>query len=66
MSVIDTAFEKLDMTAADSDSDNEQGYTVEPLLEAKDPYLHRALPYMIGSNAFMQDDDVGLLDMPSG
>ena len=64
--MIDTAFERLDMPAGDSDSETEQSYVTEPLLEAKDPYLPRALPYMIGSQAFMQDDDVGLVDMSSG
>ena len=52
----------------DSDSEDEERdrYRPEPILEAKDPYLHRPLPYLIGSQAFAQDDDVGLIDLPSG
>ena len=32
----------------------------------QDPYITRSLPYVIGTPAFMQDDDVGLVEMPSG
>lgn len=33
---------------------------------SQDPYISRPLPYIIGSQAFYQDDDVGLVDEPSG
>lgn len=33
------------------------------MLEAKDPYIFRPLPYLIGSQEFMDDDYVGLGDL---
>lgn len=35
-------------------------------LFSQDPYIGRSLPYIIGTQAFYQDDDVGLVDEPSG
>ncbi|KAL5013278.1 hypothetical protein ScPMuIL_007548 [Solemya velum] len=63
VNVIDQAFEFLDTNAGNSDSDDEEGtYKVGLLLEAKDPYLHRALPHLIGSPEFLQDDNIGLTE----
>ena len=44
--VVDSAFEKLDTAVVDSDSEDEDGYRGEPILEAKvdielDRYTHR-------------------------
>ena len=33
-----------------------------PTLEAKDPFLHRPLPFVIGTRPFMDDDFIGLFD----
>ena len=33
------------------------------MLEAKDPYIFRPLPFLIGTADFMQDDYVGLGDL---
>ena len=37
----------------------------EPILEAKDTYALRPLPYRIGTAAFLAEEDVGLGDFPS-
>ncbi|KAK3087963.1 hypothetical protein FSP39_012876 [Pinctada imbricata] len=64
--VIDKAFDQLDSHAADSDSeDDDTAYRVDPILEAKDPYLSRPLPLMIGEPKFMEDDNVGLMEVES-
>ncbi len=66
INVLDTAFEELDANAGNSDSDDEDATykaVLEPILEPKDLYAHRALPYLIGSPAFMQDDSVGVAEI---
>ncbi|XP_041473372.1 WASH complex subunit 2-like isoform X11 [Lytechinus variegatus] len=65
INVLDTGFEHLDANAGNSDSEDEDPTykAVDPILEAKDMYGHRSLPYIIGTPAFMQDDDVGLMDL---
>ncbi len=40
-----------------------EGY--EPILEPKDPYGLRALPFRIGTVDFLNEDNVGLEDLPS-
>ncbi|XP_006815327.1 uncharacterized protein LOC100375570, partial [Saccoglossus kowalevskii] len=66
LSVLDNAFDKLDIKAGNSDSeDDDVAYKNDPILEPKDLYAHRPLPYLIATPAFMQDDDVGLGDIPS-
>ncbi|XP_055871827.1 WASH complex subunit 2C-like isoform X4 [Biomphalaria glabrata] len=61
--VIDCAFEKLDTKVVDSDSEEEENNGhADPILEAKDPYANRLLPYLIGTPQFMEDDNVGLTD----
>ncbi|XP_041123962.1 WASH complex subunit 2 isoform X2 [Polyodon spathula] len=64
--VLDSAFEQLDMKAGNSDSEDEEANDrVEPILEPKDLYVDRPLPYLIGSQLFMEQDDVGLGDLSS-
>ncbi|ELT97183.1 hypothetical protein CAPTEDRAFT_196064 [Capitella teleta] len=66
LNVIESAFEKLDINDANSDSDDDDSpYKNDPILEPIDPYIGRSLPYIIGTQAFYQDDDVGLVDEPS-
>ncbi|KAK3804199.1 hypothetical protein RRG08_012079 [Elysia crispata] len=61
--VIDSAFERLDTTVVDSDSEEEDNaYKAEPILEARDPYITRPMPYLIGTPQFMEDDNVGLTE----
>ncbi|XP_029925809.1 WASH complex subunit 2A isoform X2 [Myripristis murdjan] len=64
--VLDSAFEQLDIKAGNSDSEDEEATDkVEAILEPKDLYVDRPLPYLIGSQAFMEQDDVGLGDLSS-
>ncbi len=57
------------MSAAVIDSDEDEvsvsGFSPEPILEAKDPYSLRPLPIMIGTPAFMTEDDIGLNEYQS-
>ncbi|XP_064790035.1 WASH complex subunit 2 isoform X3 [Oncorhynchus masou masou] len=64
--VLDSAFEQLDIKAGNSDSEDEEATDrVEPILEPKDLYVDRPLPYLIGSQLFMEQDDIGLGDLSS-
>ncbi|XP_045926853.1 WASH complex subunit 2 isoform X1 [Micropterus dolomieu] len=64
--VLESAFEHLDIKAGNSDSEDEEvADKVEAILEPKDLYVDRPLPYLIGSQAFMEQDDVGLGDLSS-
>uniref|UniRef100_H3CTE0 FAM21/CAPZIP domain-containing protein n=1 Tax=Tetraodon nigroviridis TaxID=99883 RepID=H3CTE0_TETNG len=66
LKVLDSAFEHLDIKAGNSDSEDEEVTDkVEAILEPKDLYVDRPLPYLIGSQAFMEQDDVGLGDLSS-
>ncbi|XP_064173801.1 WASH complex subunit 2A isoform X2 [Anguilla rostrata] len=64
--VLESAFEQLDIKAGNSESEDEEiADRVEPILEPKDLYVDRPLPYLIGSQHFMEQDDVGLGDLSS-
>ncbi|KAF6726845.1 WASH complex subunit FAM21, partial [Oryzias melastigma] len=66
LKVLESAFEHLDIKAGNSDSEDEDAADkVEAILEPKDLYVDRPLPYLIGSQAFMEQDDVGLGDLSS-
>ncbi|XP_073541787.1 WASH complex subunit 2-like isoform X2 [Phyllobates terribilis] len=66
LQVLETAFEQLDIKAGNSDSEDEEvNERVEIILEPKDLYIDRPLPYLIGSQLFMQQEDVGLGDLSS-
>ncbi|XP_017164643.1 WASH complex subunit FAM21 isoform X6 [Poecilia reticulata] len=66
LKVLESAFEHLDIKAGNSDSEDEEiPDRVEAILEPKDLYVDRPLPYLIGSQAFMEQDDVGLGDLSS-
>ncbi|KAJ6661704.1 hypothetical protein lerEdw1_013226 [Lerista edwardsae] len=65
LQVLDSAFEQLDIKAGNSDSEEETNERVELILEPKDLYIDRPLPYLIGSQLFMEQDDVGLGDLSS-
>ncbi|XP_068113708.1 WASH complex subunit 2C isoform X2 [Hyperolius riggenbachi] len=66
LQVLETAFEQLDIKAGNSDSEEEEvNERVELILEPKDLYIDRPLPYLIGSQLFMQQEDVGLGDLSS-
>ncbi|KAM9477837.1 WASH complex subunit 2 isoform 2-T2 [Clarias gariepinus] len=66
LKVLESAFEQLDVKVGNSDSEDEEAADrVEPILEPKDLYVDRPLPYLIGSQAFMEQDDIGLGDLSS-
>lgn len=66
LKVLESAFEHLDIKAGNSDSEDEEAPDrVEAILEPKDLYVDRPLPYLIGSQAFMEQEDVGLGDLSS-
>jgi len=60
INVIETAFEKVEID--DSDSDEDETQPSEVILQPKNPYHVRPLPYVIGTQAFHDDDHVGLID----
>ncbi|KAM8858368.1 WASH complex subunit 2A isoform 3-T3 [Spinachia spinachia] len=64
--VLESAFEHLDIKAGNSDSEDEEVTDrVDAILEPKDLYVDRPLPYLIGSQAFMEQEEVGLGDLSS-
>lgn len=65
LNVFDTAYEKLDMNIADSESEDEDNSAARTniILEPKDPYLLRPLPYLIGSEQFFHSDNLGLASL---
>ncbi|XP_019786914.2 WASH complex subunit 2 isoform X15 [Tursiops truncatus] len=66
LQVLDSAFEQLDIKAGNSDSEEDDANErVELILEPKDLYLDRPLPYLIGSKLFMEQEDVGLGELSS-
>ncbi|XP_061693840.1 WASH complex subunit 2 isoform X2 [Syngnathoides biaculeatus] len=66
LKVLESAFEHLDIKAGNSDSEDEEANDrVEAILEPKDLYVDRPLPFLIGSQAFMEHEDVGLGDLSS-
>ncbi|KAM4703784.1 WASH complex subunit 2C-like [Rhinophrynus dorsalis] len=66
LQVLESAFEQLDIKAGNSDSEEDEvNERVELILEPKDLYIDRPLPCLIGSQLFMQQEDVGLGDLSS-
>ncbi|KAG8435196.1 hypothetical protein GDO86_013220 [Hymenochirus boettgeri] len=66
LQVLETAFEQLDIKAGNSDSEEEEvNEKADLILEPKDLYIDRPLPYLIGCQQFMQQEDVGLGDLSS-
>ncbi|XP_034247704.1 WASH complex subunit 2 isoform X2 [Thrips palmi] len=67
VAVLDTMFEPVEIQASDSEGEieTEQQGTKTLILEPHNPYIHRPLPHLIGSEAFMSDDHIGLADSPS-
>jgi hypothetical protein len=74
MSIMENYFEKLDANSnqddLDEDEDEEENEDKEKnkdiaIYEAKDPYVLRSLPYLIGSQLYMENDHIGLKDLES-
>ena len=62
-------YHHISLSSIPSDLEDEFEESVEvshdPILEAKDTYALRPLPYRIGTAAFLAEEDVGLGDYPS-
>ncbi|XP_026277014.2 WASH complex subunit 2 isoform X1 [Frankliniella occidentalis] len=67
VAVLDTMFEPVEIQASDSEGecDSDKQGTKTLILEPHNPYIHRPLPHLIGSEPFMSDDQIGLGDTPS-
>ncbi|CAN7939609.1 unnamed protein product, partial [Ixodes hexagonus] len=67
--VVRSSLEFVDLRGDSEDEDSEdEGVGPRPpelLFRSRDPYLHRPLPLLIGSQAFVQDDRVGLGELLS-
>jgi len=61
INVIDTAFEKVEINDSDSDSDVEEEKVIS-VLQPKNPYHVRSLPAIIGTEAWVDDDKIGLIE----
>jgi len=61
INVIDTAFEKVEINDSDSDSDVEEEKVIS-VLQPKNPYHVRSLPAIIGTEAWLDDDKIGLIE----
>ena len=58
--LLEAAFEKVEIE--DSDSDEEESSTMISVMQPKNPFHIRSLPAVIGSNAWVEDDKIGLVE----
>jgi hypothetical protein len=80
MSIMDNYFDKIDPKKsragddddendadeqADSDDENLKNQGDLIIYESKDPYVLHNLPFVIGSNLYLESDHIGLKDMES-
>ncbi|XP_022249904.1 WASH complex subunit 2-like isoform X2 [Limulus polyphemus] len=65
LEVVEKAFHHVEVQQESDSEDEEMPENTELVLEVRDPYLHRSLPHIIGSDAFHHDEHVGLLDLLS-
>lgn len=63
LSILDKYYEKIDVPASDSEDDDDG--TTNFVLNPKDPYLSRQLPYIIGSEEWHKKWHVGLIESSS-
>ncbi|CAF0985824.1 unnamed protein product, partial [Didymodactylos carnosus] len=69
LSILDTHFERVDTTQVlpqvngVQDDFYDDGMVIDAMLEPKDPYVLRLLPYLIGTAEFIEDDYVGLKEI---
>jgi len=61
INVINTAFEKVEINDSDSDSDVEEEKVIS-VLQPRNPYHVRSLPAIIGTEAWLDDDKIGLIE----
>ncbi|XP_066144694.1 WASH complex subunit 2-like isoform X2 [Euwallacea fornicatus] len=56
--VVDKYYDKIEVDVSDSEGEsNEKGYVLQP----KDPYMDRPLPYLVGSDNWVKKQHIGLL-----
>ncbi|XP_066249358.1 WASH complex subunit 2 isoform X2 [Euwallacea similis] len=56
--VVDKYYDKIEVDVSDSEGEsNEKGYVLQP----KDPYIDRSLPYLVGSDSWVKKQHIGLL-----
>lgn len=65
MSFLDKYFETVEVPASDSEDEETPVNMSRLILKPRNPYSSRPLPYFIGSQEFMEDDNVGLGDVLS-
>ncbi|XP_066991441.2 WASH complex subunit 2 [Anabrus simplex] len=65
MALLDSHFDVVDVPASDSEEEESSASTGRVFLEARNPYMMRPLPCLIGSKEFMEDDHVGLGELQS-
>ena len=66
LGVLEDAFITVEVKPEDESEDEDgeslpSGYTQDPIIEPKDLYSDRPLPYLIGSAEFLHDDSLGLI-----
>lgn len=69
LEVLSTAYEKLPSVVSQEDMDSDEDestYQADSLLELKDPYVLRPLPYIINSPQFIENEGVGLYENITG
>ncbi|XP_076066562.1 uncharacterized protein LOC143039962 isoform X2 [Oratosquilla oratoria] len=59
LKLVDESYEKHEIQDSDSEDEDSPGSPV-PIYVMVDVYEHRALPYIIGSSAFVEEDRIGL------
>ncbi|XP_076310244.1 WASH complex subunit 2-like isoform X2 [Tachypleus tridentatus] len=65
LEVVENAFHHVKLQHESDSEDEEMPENTQLVLEVRDPYLHRPLPHIIGSDAFHHDEHVGLIDLLS-
>nr|XP_042907354.1 WASH complex subunit 2 [Parasteatoda tepidariorum] len=63
MSVLDKAFNKINVNEISDSEDEDMSSEGRTILEPKNPYENRPLPFIIGSEEFMSDEYAGLKDL---
>jgi len=64
LGVVEKCYDVLEVGADDSDIESDDDCEpAEFILEAKDPYVNRPLPHLIGSRPFIENEDVGIGDL---
>ncbi|KAG8192513.1 hypothetical protein JTE90_018033 [Oedothorax gibbosus] len=63
LSVLDQAFNKISVSELSDSDDEELSSEGRMILEPKDPYESRPLPFIIGSDEFQNSDYAGLQDL---